>query len=87
MPQRYGKWQSVRYRRWTREGLFDRILDRLHLSLDEDGRIDWSVFNVDGSNIRANRLAAGARKKEGKTSPPTTPWDDPAEALARSFIL
>lgn len=88
MPERYGKWQSVydRYRRWTREGLFDRILHRLHLELDDDGRIDWSVFDVDGSNIRADRSAAGAGKKGAKPSPATTPWDDPAEALARSFI-
>ncbi len=89
MPERYGRWKSVydRYRRWTREGLFDRILERLHVSLDEDGRIDWSVFDIDGSSIRANACAAGARKKAGKTSQTTTPWDDPAEALARSFIL
>jgi transposase len=89
LPERYGKWQSIydRYRRWTREGFFDQILERLHLSLDEDGFIDWSAFNVDGSNIRAGRDAAGAGKKGGKTSPATTPWDDPAEALARSFIL
>lgn len=92
MPDRYGKWETVygRYRRWTREGLFDRILERLHVSLDEDGRIDWSVFDVDGSSVRAHRVAAGASKtskKTGKASPPTTPWDDPAEALARSFIL
>jgi transposase len=28
MPERYGKWQSVyhRYQRWTRDGLFDRLL-------------------------------------------------------------
>jgi transposase len=89
MPERYGEWETVygRYRRWTREGLFDRILRRLHVTLDEHGRIDWSVFDVDGSNIRAHRSAAGASKKTGPTSPPTTPWDDPAEALARSFIL
>jgi transposase len=89
MPERYGSWETVygRYRRWTREGLFDRILQRLHVSLDEDGRIDWSVFDVDGSNVRAHRSAAGASKKTGRTSPPTTPWDDPAGALARSFIL
>lgn len=88
MPERYGKWQSVydRYRRWTREGLFDRLLHRLHLELDAQGRIDWSVFDVDGSNIRADRSAAGAGKKGAKRSPATTPWDDPAEALARSFI-
>jgi transposase len=89
VPERYGHWKTVygRYRRWTREGLFDRILRRLHLELDEEGRIDWSQFNVDGSNIRADRSAAGGRKKSSKASPRTTPWDDPAEALARSFIL
>jgi transposase len=88
MPDRYGRWPSVyhRYQRWTRDGLFDRLLQRLHLALDEDGRIDWSAFNVDGSNIRADRSAAGARKKRAKESRSTTPWDDPAEALARSFI-
>jgi transposase len=88
MPERYGPWQSVydRYRRWTREGLFARILRELHLELDDEGRIDWSVFDVDGSNIRADRSAAGAGKKGAKPSPPTTPWDDPAAALARSFI-
>lgn len=92
MPERYGHWETVygRYRRWTREGLFDKILNALHVSLDEDGRIDWSVFDVDGSNVRAHRSAAGASrasKKTGLPSPPTSPWDDPAEALARSFIL
>lgn len=92
MPERYGKWETVygRYRRWTREGLFDRILARLHVSLDEYGRIDWSVFDVDGTNIRAHRCAAGgagSSKKTGPTSPLTSPWGDPAEALARSFIL
>jgi len=89
MPARYGRWKSVydRYRRWTREGLFDRILRRLHVQLDDEGRIDWSVFDVDGSNIRADRSAAGAGKKGVEPNRPTTPWDDPAEALARSFIL
>ena len=90
MPERYGNWETVygRYRRWTRERLIDRILERLHVSLDKYGRIDWSVFDVDGSNIRAHRSAAGASKKKGQAaSQSTTPWDDPAEALARSFIL
>ena len=70
--------------------LFERILQRLHVSLDAYGRIDWSVFDVDGSNVRAHRVAGGAAnasKKTGRTSRATTPWDDPAEALARSFIL
>ena len=92
MPERYGRWQTVygRYRRWVREGLFDALLKKLHVRLDEEGRIDWSVFDIDGSSIRAHRAAAGASsvsKKKGPTSPTTTPWDDPAEALERSFIL
>ena len=87
LPERYGAWKTIygRYRRWTSDGLFDRILHRLHLQLDDEGRIDWSQFNVDGSSIRADRSAAGARKK-GAKNPKITPWDDPAEALARSFI-
>ena len=65
MPERYGKWQSIyhRYRRWARNGLLDRMLKTLQLELDDQGRIDWSQFNIDGSNIRAERSAAGARKK------------------------
>jgi len=33
LPERYGPWQTVyeRLTRWRREGLFDRILDRLRL--------------------------------------------------------
>ena len=89
MPDRYGRWQTVygRYRRWAREGLFDRILQRLHLELDDDGRIDWDVFDVDGTNIRAHQSAAGAVKKGASENPTTTPWDDRAEALVRSFIF
>ena len=88
MPSRYGRWQSVydRFCRWTADGLFDRILQRLHIQLDDEGRIDWSVFNVDGTNIRADRSAAGGGKKGAIQNLETTPWDDPAEALARSFI-
>lgn len=68
MPERYGKWGTVygRYRRWTGEGLFDRILERLHVTLDEQGRIDWSVFDVDGSNVRAHRAASGAAETSKK---------------------
>lgn len=64
LPERYGPWQSVydRFRRWERDGTFARILDALHLRLDELGRIDWETWCVDGSNIRAGRAAAGAKK-------------------------
>jgi len=89
MPARYGKWQSIydRYRRWTRAGLFARILTTLQLQLDEEGRIDWSQFDIDGSNIRAQHSAADALKKgtAGKNRR-TTGWEEAAGVGARSFI-
>ena len=42
-----------RYRGWRREGLFDRILQCLHLEFGADERIDWDVFDVDGTNLHA----------------------------------
>lgn len=77
LPQRYGKWPSVyhRFNRWRREGLFDRVLKALQIRLDKQGKIDWDLWLVDGSNVRAARAAAGARKKGVPTSsPPTTHW-------------
>ncbi|MGH7132333.1 MAG: transposase [Phycisphaerales bacterium] len=74
MPERYGRWETVygRHRRWTREGLLGEILNALQVSLEEQGRIDWSVFDVDGSSIRAHRSAAGAArgsKKQARRTP------------------
>ena len=64
LPERYGPWKTVydRFRRWQREGLFERILQRLRLQLDELGRIDWDFWAVDSTSIRASRAAAGAKK-------------------------
>jgi transposase len=64
LPERYGAWQTVydRFRRWQKDGTLQRLLDRLQLRMDEMGRIDWDTWCVDGSNIRAGRPAAGAKK-------------------------
>jgi transposase len=68
MPERYGKWQSVydRFNRWRTDGTVDRMLQRLQMRLDKDGRIDWDLWCIDGTNVRASRSAAGAR--ESKTT-------------------
>lgn len=71
IPERYGNWTSVydRFNRWRRDGTIDRMLERLHLRLDETGRIDIDLWCVDATQIRASRAAAGAagKKCRGRT--------------------
>ena len=75
LPERYGKWPSVyhRFNRWKKDGTIDRILKALRIRLDQEGHIDWDLWCVDGSSVRASRSAAGASKK-AKTPPRTTRW-------------
>lgn len=73
VPARYGHWQSIyhRFSRWRRDGTLARILERLHLKLDEQGRIDHQVWHIDATMVRASRSAAGARGEKpgpGRTS-------------------
>ena len=65
LPERFGPWQTVYdyFSRWRRDGVFDRILTKLQIRLDAEGYIDWDLWCVDGSNVRAARAAAGAGKK------------------------
>lgn len=83
LPERYGPWQTVysRFRRWQADGTFDRILERLQMKLDEEGRIDWELFCIDGTTVQATRAAGGAPKSEAKkgtlTSLKITPLDTP----------
>ena len=75
IPQRYGPWSTVydRYRTWCQQGRFACMLVALRTTLDHQGLLDWQQWWVDGTNIRASRAAAGARKKGGQTtSLPTT---------------
>jgi transposase len=65
LPARFGPWQSVydRFRRWTRRGLWGRLLDHLRARKQANGEIDWGLFVIDGSVVRAHQSAAGAPKK------------------------
>jgi transposase len=82
LPDVYGPWQSVYhwFNTWSKDGTFDRILETLQIRLDERGRIDWDLWCVDGSSIRASRAAAGGGKKGGPKSPRITLWAAPAAA-------
>ena len=62
LPERFGRWQSVydRFNRWRRDGTFDRIAKALRFRLDRQGKIDWDLWCIDGTSVRAARSAAGA---------------------------
>ena len=64
-PERYGPWQTLyeRFARWTDDGTWDRVLQALLGEMQRRGRIDWSLWCVDGTSIRALTAAAGARGK------------------------
>ena len=74
----FGPWQTVygRFRRWRKEGLWDRIFSSLVHRLDREGGIDRTIWCVDGSVIRAHRCASGALTQSKK--------NDAKNALGRS---
>jgi transposase len=79
LPDRFGPWQTVydHFSTWRSAGVYGRILEALHIRLDQNGQIDWDLWCIDGSNVRAARAAAGADKKVSnatKTSQKTTRW-------------
>ena len=79
LPERFGKCKTVYdyFSAWSDDGTFDRILQALHIRLDKDGGIDWDLWCVDGSSVRASRAAGGAPKKASratKMSRKTTRW-------------
>ena len=63
LPERYGPWQTVatRFYRWTKQGLWDRILAEVQKDADEAGEIEWEIHFVDSSVVRAHQHAAGAK--------------------------
>ena len=74
LPERFGPWETVYgyFRSWRANGVFDRIIDALHLRLDQEGKIDWDLWCIDGTSVRASRSAAGGSKK-ARMTPPTNP--------------
>src|SRR5947209_4920148 len=67
LPKEFGPWQTVydRFAKWCQNGLWDKILRRLQARKMGSDAIDWELFCIDGSVIRAHQSAAGAAKKKG----------------------
>ena len=89
LPTRYGPWQTVHryFSQWRRRGVFAAMIEALQIKLDDRGLIDWNLWCVDGSNVRAARAAGGADKKASRATPTnrrTTRWAAAEAGLDRS---
>lgn len=75
LPERFGPWQTVydHFRSWRADGTYDRILQALQIQLDRQGKIDWDLWCIDGSSVRASRASAGADKKVSNATPKSRP--------------
>jgi transposase len=62
MPAEYGNWVTVykRHNRWSQDGTWAAVLDRLRAGCDEAEGMDWTV-GADSTVVRAHQHAAGAR--------------------------
>jgi transposase len=80
LPRDYGPWQTVydRFNRWSDDGTLAHVAECLLVELDNGGGVDWDLWCIDGSIVRAGRAAGGARadavKKKRPASRPTTRW-------------
>jgi transposase len=67
LPERYGSWKTVydRFRRYRIDGFFEGLLGKLQVQLNEQGLIDFDLWHVDSTTVRAHKSAAGAGLKRG----------------------
>lgn len=79
LPERYGPWQTCysRFQRWTHQGVWNQVLQRLQAQEDRAGRLDWKEGSLDSTTIKAHPHAAGAPKKGGRPRhrKPRNAWD------------
>jgi len=75
LDSRFGPYQTVfgYFTRWRRDGVLAKVVEALQVELDKKGLIDWDLWCVDGSNVRASKSAAGAEKKVSAASRPSRP--------------
>ncbi|MGW2635296.1 IS5 family transposase, partial [Streptomyces chattanoogensis] len=68
LPSRFGKWKTChdRHGRWSADGTWERILRAVQTDADAEGRIDWSMVNVDPTSGGAHQHAARARHRPAR---------------------
>jgi transposase len=63
LPAGFGNWKTVygRHRRWSLDGTWEQVLDRLRAGCDQAEGKNWAV-SADSTVVRAHQHAAGARR-------------------------
>ncbi len=87
LPTEYGPWGRIYdlFRRWQRNGTWQRILTRPQALADAKGAITWDL-GIDSTVCRAHQHAAGARKRgDLQKEPPGGVFTEPGDhGLGRS---
>ena len=86
VPPCYGNWKTLhgRHRRWSADGTWAQVLQRLQAGSDADASAEWAV-GMDSTVVGAHRHAAGARHEPPKDVPAeqlTPPLPPPARSAA-----
>jgi transposase len=85
VPAEFGPWQTVydRFNRWCAGGTLLGLAECLLADLvDGAGAVDWDLWCIDGSVVRASRAAGGARRDAaGKKS--ATAASSPSRPITR----
>ncbi len=71
LPERYGSWSTVyaKFRQWRDDGPFVAVLSRLQLRFREDGLMDFEIWMIDSTAVRATRASGGGGKKGDLKNP------------------
>ena len=71
LPERYGSWKTVysRFRRWSKQGIWDQVFNALITEAHRRGDLDWELHHIDSTSVRAHQHAAGAQKRGIKIPP------------------
>ncbi|MEU0206561.1 transposase [Streptomyces canus] len=87
VPAEYGPWGRIYdlFRRWQRNGTWQRILTRLQSLANAKGAIVWDL-SIDSTVCRAHQPAAGARRQgDLQKEPPGGVFTEPRDhGLGRS---
>ena len=69
LPTEFGSWKGAysRFRRWTLDGTWQRLLTAVQADADAAGELDWLVA-VDSTIVRVHQHGATARRVGGNAA-------------------